>query len=95
MMVLQAEGGEDEGGGEQGGKYLGCRGEAGTVGEGFNDGSQNSGWSNREGEDNLFKWGRDQEKKTQRSISNRLSEMLMRHPTGQKKKKKKSSEAWK
>lgn len=42
-MVLQAEGGEDEGGREPGGKYLGCRGEAGTVGEGFNDGSQNSG----------------------------------------------------
>ena len=86
-MVLQAEGGEDEGGGEQGGKYLGCRGEAGTVGEGSNDGSRNSGWSNQEGEDNLFKWGRDQEKKTRRSISNRLSEMLVRHPTGQKKKK--------
>lgn len=42
-MVLQAEGGEDEGGRELGGKYLGCQGEAGTAGEGFNDGSQNSG----------------------------------------------------
>lgn len=56
-MVLQAEGGEDEGGRELGGKYLGCWGEAGTVGEGFNDGSQNSSYSNQEGEDNLFKWG--------------------------------------
>lgn len=89
VMALQAEG-WGGGGEEQGVKYLGCRRRAGTRGEEFLQWlsdfplEQLGGWRY-----NLFKWEgleekQSRERKMPKSISNRLFEMLMRHPSGKK-----------